>query len=105
MLAPTALDDTELTRGKCGFKMLQYMAVGVPVLSSAVGANIDLFEGSGAGLLVAPGDDWGARLLELVAQRNRFPQLGEAGRAHVVQRYSVEAVVDDYVRVFERVRR
>ncbi len=96
------LDDSELTRGKCGFKMIQYMAVGVPVLSSAVGANVDIFEGSRAGLLVRPGDDWGARLLELVDSRERFRELGLAGRAHAVANYSVRAVIDRYVDIFAR---
>lgn len=95
------LDDSELTRGKCGFKMLQYMAVGIPVLSSAVGANVDIFEGSRAGALVAPGEDWGHALMQLIKRRAEFASIGAAGRAHAVQRYSVRAVVDDYVRVFE----
>jgi glycosyltransferase involved in cell wall biosynthesis len=99
------LDDTELTRGKCGFKMIQYMAVGVPVLSSAVGANIDIFEGSGAGALVRPGDDWGEKLLGLLASRERFRELGLAGRAHAVRHYSVASVIDRYVRIFEQLGR
>jgi glycosyltransferase involved in cell wall biosynthesis len=96
------LDDNELTRGKCGFKMIQYMAVGVPVLSSAVGANVDIFEGSRAGLLVRHGDDWGARLLELLASRERFRELGLAGRVHAVAHYSVQSVLQDYIDIFAR---
>src|SRR5690606_7265729 len=37
------LEDTEITRGKCGFKMLQYMATGSAVASSAVGANVEIY--------------------------------------------------------------
>jgi glycosyltransferase involved in cell wall biosynthesis len=99
------LEDTELTRGKCGFKMIQYMAVGVPVLSSAVGANIDIFRGSNAGLLVETPDAWGRRLRELLSARARFAEMGAAGRAHAVEHYSIHAVIDDYVRVFERATR
>ncbi len=96
------LDDTELTRAKCGFKMIQYMAVGVPVLSSAVGANVDIFHGSNAGALVQPGESWGAALQKLVASRSDFREMGAAGRAHVVSCYSIRAVIDDYVKIFER---
>lgn len=99
------LTDSELTRGKCGFKMIQYMAVGVPVLSSAVGANVDIFEGSTAGGLVSPTDDWGARLLELLAQRDHFPELGRRGREHVVRHYSIHSVIDRYVSLFEKTAR
>lgn len=94
------LDDTELTRGKCGFKMIQYMAVGVPVLSSAVGANVDIFERSGAGLLVKPDERWGTKLLELLARRDAFAEIGAAGRRHAVAHYSVSAVIDRYVELF-----
>lgn len=96
------LEDNELTRGKCGFKMIQYMAVGVPVLASAVGANVDIFTGSEAGLLVPPGADWGQKLDELLERRSVFPQMASAGRAHVEANYSVRSVIDRYVSVFER---
>lgn len=95
------LVDNELTRGKCGFKMLQYMAVGVPVLSSAVGANVSLFEESGAGALVQPGDHWGDKLLALL-RHPELARMGASGRAHVTKHYSVKAVIDRYVDVFQR---
>ncbi len=96
------LEDTESSRGKCGFKMIQYMAVGVPVLSSAVGANVDIFGGSNAGALVAPREDWGAALTKLLEQRARFSELGNAGRAHAVKHFSVDAVIEQYVQLFTR---
>lgn len=96
------LEDNELTRGKCGFKMIQYMAVGVPVLASAVGANLDIFASSNAGALVAPGEDWGRALEALLARRDEFAQLGAAGREHVDAKYSVCSVVEKYREIFER---
>lgn len=96
------LEDTELTRGKCGFKMIQYMAVGVPVLASAVGANPDIFADSGAGALVSPGDDWGQHLRALLASKEGLAVMGARGRRHAEAHYSVRSVVDRYVDVFER---
>lgn len=97
------LPDSEQTRGKCGFKMLQYMSVGIPTLASAVGANVSLFEESGGGQLIEPGGDWTQPLLDLAAltptQRN---ELGRAGRAHVEAKCSVASVVDRYVEIFQR---
>jgi glycosyltransferase involved in cell wall biosynthesis len=92
--------DSEQTRGKCGFKMIQYMAVGVPVLTSAVGANVDIFAGSGAGRLVPPGADWGQQLEALLA--GDLAAMGRAGRAHVEASYSVRAVLPRYVELFRR---
>ena len=100
------LPDTDQTRGKCGFKMLQYMSVGVPILASAVGANVPLFEGSGAGQLVAPGGDWTQPLLDLAAlSPSARADVGRSGRAHVEAKYSVAAVVDRYVEIFRRTAR
>ncbi len=96
------LENTELTRGKCGFKMIQYMAVGVPVLASAVGANPEIFSESGAGALVVPGEDWGEALLRLLASPQGLASMGERGRAHAVTRYSVASVVERYVEVFNK---
>lgn len=96
------LENTELTRGKCGFKMIQYMAVGVPVLASAVGANPDIFGGSAAGAMVAPGEDWGAALLRLLDSPAGLAAMGERGRAHAMARYSVASVVERYVELFRK---
>ncbi|MEW5739580.1 MAG: glycosyltransferase family 4 protein [Myxococcota bacterium] len=92
--------DSEQTRGKCGFKMIQYMAVGVPVLSSAVGANVDIFAGSNAGLLVQPHEDWGSKLAELL--QHSLPAMGAAGRAHADAYYSVKSVLPRYLEVFRK---
>jgi glycosyltransferase involved in cell wall biosynthesis len=98
------LQDSLLTRGKCGFKMILYMAVGCPVVASAVGANVEILQGSGAGLLVEDVDGWGEALGQLItASPEESARMGEAARAHAVANYSVASVIDRYVEVFERV--
>jgi glycosyltransferase involved in cell wall biosynthesis len=99
------LPDNDLTRGKCGFKMIQYMAVGAAVVASPTGANAEIFEGSEAGALAETPAEWTAamhRLLEDVAARRRA---GEAARSHAVGYYSVRAVLPRYLELFERHRR
>ncbi len=96
------LEDTVLTRGKCGFKMIQYMSVGVPVVASAVGANVEIFEGSGAGELMAPGEDWGEALGRAVERtEGARREVGEAGRTRVLERYSVRGVLPKYLDLFD----
>lgn len=97
--------DTEQTRGKCGFKMLQYMATGVPVVASAIGANVDLFRGSQAGFLVEPGGDWTAPVVRLGLDLELRRGAGAAGRAHVAANYSVAAVLPRYVEVLRAAAR
>ncbi len=97
------LEDTLLTRGKCGFKMILYMAVGCPVIASAVGANVEILQGSGAGLLVEDASGWADALGQLIASEADRQRMGEAARAHAVANYSVSSVVDAYMEVFERV--
>lgn len=97
------LPDEELTRGKCGFKMIQYMSVGAAVVASAVGANPDLYEGSNAGALVGPGESFLPPLLELLQNSERRSIAGSAARVHAVAKLSLPRVAERYVEIFRRV--
>lgn len=99
------LPDNGLTRGKCGFKMILYMAVGCPVVSSAVGANVDIFEGSGAGRLPRHEGEWFDALMGLLADPDQRRVMGQAARRHAERHYSVSSVLDSYMEIFERVAR
>jgi len=86
------LDDTPWSRGKCGLKALQYMACGVPCVASCVGVLRDIVRPGVTGLHADSEDEWVeacARLLTGAEERRR---MGEAGRALVEERYSVDRV-------------
>lgn len=99
------LEDTDVARGKCGFKMIQYMSVGTPVVSSAVGANVEILAGSGAGELVSPAGDWVTPLRALALNPERRHAMALAARRRIVQAYSVESVLGRYASLFESVAR
>jgi glycosyltransferase involved in cell wall biosynthesis len=82
------LVDDPYQRGKCGCKLLQYMAAGLPTIASPVGINEHLLEG-GRGLLARSEDEWRAALGTLAADAALRRSLGEAGRAFVERRYSL----------------
>lgn len=82
------LPDDEWARGKCGFKLIQYMACAIPVVASRVGANMDVV-GSEAGLLVADAHDWAVALRTLRDRPQDARRMGDAGRQRVEQRYSL----------------
>ncbi len=97
------LFDDEIARGKCGFKMLQYMAVGAPVVASRVGANGPLFEGSDGGSLVDPrSNDWVTPLTELLRDADLRKHQGASAREHVSNHYSAEKMAAKYLEVFRR---
>lgn len=82
------LPDDDWARGKCAFKLIQYMACGVPVIASRVGANSEVVNDK-SGLLATTPDEWIAGLRMLRDQTNKRFEMGQAGRDRVVQRYSL----------------
>lgn len=83
------LDDT-FTRGKCAFKLIQYMACALPVVASPVGANVDVVT-AGVGLLASTSKEWADALRLLRDQPGMRSDMGCAGRERVMQRYSLHA--------------
>ncbi len=96
------LVDSPLTHGKCAFKMIQYMAVGRPVVVSQVGANIEVFgDGAHPPGKILTSFDWGDALTELIEDSTSRQIMGENGRARVEEHYCIEAVLPKYLRIFE----
>lgn len=85
------LTDDPFSRGKCGFKLLQYMACGVPSVASPVGVNRDILA-DGAGLLAGDGDAWMEALTELRANPELRAAMGGAARAQAEERWSVRVL-------------
>jgi glycosyltransferase involved in cell wall biosynthesis len=77
------LPDTPYTRAKAGFKLLQYMAAGLPVVASPVGVNSELVARSGAGLLAASAGEWEEALRSLCQSAELRRELGARGRTFV----------------------
>ena len=82
------LPDDDWARGKCALKLIQYMACAVPVIASAVGANIDLVNGD-CGLLASTQQEWTDALRLLRNEPATRTQMGEAGRLRTVKHYSL----------------
>jgi glycosyltransferase involved in cell wall biosynthesis len=96
------LEDDLAQRGKCGFKMLQYMSIGVPVVVSAVGTNVEIFNGSQAGFCIKD-EQWVESLTSLIEDRELRVRCGELGRQHVERDYSIQSVMPKYEQVFSSV--
>ncbi|MBI3091845.1 MAG: glycosyltransferase family 4 protein [Candidatus Tectomicrobia bacterium] len=83
------LPDTPWTRGKCGLKLLQYLAAGVPVVASPVGVNKEIVRPGLNGYLAAQAREWLERLEELARQPALRARLGAWGRKDVEARFSL----------------
>jgi len=83
------LPDEPWARGKCGYKLIQYMACGLPVIASPVGVNSEIVEEGASGLLAREPGEWLAALDRLYADRDLCRAMGAKGRARVEARYSL----------------
>jgi len=85
-LAP--LPDNRFTRGKCAYKVLQYMAAGLPTIASPVGANRQYIADSGAGLLAQDNQQWREKITALVRDAPSRAVMAKAA--------------DEFVRLFDK---
>lgn len=82
------LFDDEWAQGKCAFKLIQYMACGVPVIGSRVGANVDVVTPE-CGFLASTSTEWLVALRALRDDSLLRARMGQAGRQRVEDRYSL----------------
>jgi hypothetical protein len=85
------LPDTAFTRGKCGLKILQYMAAGLPVIASPTSVQSDMVKTGENGFLADSERDWLVALHRLAADVELRERMGQAGRLLCARHYSVEA--------------
>ena len=85
------LPDEPWARGKSGYKLIQYMACGLPVVASPVGVNSDIVVEGATGLLASDIAQWRAALERLIDQPELRARMGEAGRARAVDAFSLQA--------------
>jgi len=97
------LKDDEWTRGKGGFKLLQYMAVGIPSVASPVGINKTLVKENLNGFLASSEDEWVEKLSKLIENESLRRKMGEAGREIAEQNYSIELNAGKLIGILNKV--
>ncbi len=97
------LNDDEFTRGKCAFKLLQYMAASLPCVASPVGVNTDVVSEGVTGKLAAHPEEWLKALDDLLVDRGLRECMGRAGRERVQAGYDLRAVVPRAAGLIEQV--
>lgn len=96
------MPDDDWSRGKCGLKVVQYLAAGLPVIANPVGVHEEMVRAGETGYLVDTAADWieAIRMLAEPALRNR---LGANARRMAEQEYSIAANAPKWLSVVERV--
>lgn len=95
------LPDNPWTRGKCGFKGLLYMSLGIPTIMSAVGVNTEIIQDNVNGFLAHNENEWIEKLSLLIEDESLRKRLGAEGRRTVELRYSFEAHKNEWLKVFQ----
>lgn len=84
------LPDDDFTRGKGGYKLLQYMAMGLPVVASPVEINAELVDDGGNGFLAHTPDDWVRYLSRLIDDVDLRQKMGQLGRQKMEKDFSLQ---------------
>ena len=95
-LAP--LPDNRFTKGKCGFKILQYFAAGLPVVASPVGVNEKFIKESNAGILAATPEQWKSAVEKMIEDVPMCRQMGQNGKRYV-QAYDTSLVAKQFCEI------
>lgn len=94
--------DDDWSRGKCGLKVLQYMAAGLPVVANPVGIHLEVIEHGKNGYLAQTPAQWIDAIGRLARDPNLRQQLGQAGRLRLEREYSVAAGAERWIALLRR---
>ncbi|MFL6584390.1 MAG: glycosyltransferase family 4 protein [Chthoniobacterales bacterium] len=97
--------DSVWTRGKCGYKILQYMGVGTAVVASSVGVNRQIIRDGENGFLATSENDWFERIRRLLEQSDLRRQFAVRGRQLIEEHYSADQYVTKYAALLAKVAR
>ncbi|QYY27667.1 MULTISPECIES: glycosyltransferase family 4 protein [Cupriavidus] len=94
--------DSPWERGKCGYKLIQYMACGLPVIASPVGVNNEIVRDNVNGFLARDEDEWISKLSQLLDNGDLRRTMGTAGRGLVESLYCVQTVIPKIANMFSQ---
>jgi glycosyltransferase involved in cell wall biosynthesis len=94
------LPDDQWSQGKCGFKGLQYMSLGIPTIMSPFGVNKVIITDGKNGYLALTNDEWITTLSYLIEHPSIRQQIGKQGQTTIVERFSVDSQKTKYISMF-----
>lgn len=91
------VEDNKTGRGKCGFKLIQYMGLGIPAIASSVGANVEIVDNFQDSFLVEIESQWYKAMTNVISQKEEFNLIGEKARLKVLEKYTFASNVEKYI--------
>jgi len=95
------LHDDKWASGKCGFKALQYMALGIPALVSPVGVNTKIVDDGLNGFICKTENDWYNNLEKLLSNHQLLQTLAVNTRKKIEDNYSVKSNKENFIQLFQ----
>jgi glycosyltransferase involved in cell wall biosynthesis len=95
------MPDDDWSRGKCGLKILQYMAAGLPVIANPVGVHLEMIEHGVNGFLVETAEEWVEAVRTLARHRGLRQEMGLAGRRLVERKFDVALAGQKWLDLFD----
>ena len=86
--------------GKCGFKAIQYMALGIPALVSPIGVNKEIVIAGSTGYWCSTAAEWKQAILDLYNNPEKLKEMGINSRQHIINHYSAGANLAQFVGLF-----
>ena len=96
------LINSEVEKGKCGFKAIQYMSLGIPAVVSPVGANRNVVEDGVTGYWAEKDEEWEERLERLIKDEKLRIELGKNGREKIIKAYAVNVQKTNFFHLFQK---
>ncbi len=96
------LTDDKWANGKCGFKALQYMSLGIPTIASPVGVNTDIIQHNENGFLCKNKEEWKQILIMFLENKYNYETIAQKTKQTIVDKYSVIANQKNFESLFEK---
>lgn len=97
------LTDDKWSRGKAGYKLLQYMSMGIPPVVSAVGFNKEIIRDGVNGFLAETSDEWLRKLSLLIENKDLRKEMGERARLTIEKDYSLNKATGKLIKILEKI--
>jgi glycosyltransferase involved in cell wall biosynthesis len=94
------LTHDQWSEGKCGFKLIQFLALEIPAVSSPVGVNKIIIEEGVNGYFANSDDDWYHAIEKLMLNKHLRKEMGRAGRNKIIAQYSLRSNAGNFIRLF-----